>query len=242
MKYKPGNQKALADALSRRPDYELAHVTTLSSSVTELIRAAYAKDEKCVALLRALESEEFKDSDIELSACLRASLHRYSIDNGLLGHLTDIEDNPRFAVPHDEELKYRILYDAHDTALSGHLGREKTYSSVSQAHWWPKLYKWVSTYVRTCETCRRVKPSAHAAAPLASLPVPTGCWESMSMDFVFGLPKDSEGNTGIVVFVDRLSKMAHLAAVPDSIDAKGTAKLFIDRVFSTTWFAIGNCL
>uniref|UniRef100_H3GZA0 Integrase catalytic domain-containing protein n=1 Tax=Phytophthora ramorum TaxID=164328 RepID=H3GZA0_PHYRM len=53
----------------------------------------------------------------------------------------------------------------------------------------------------------------------------------MSMDFVFGLPKDSDGNTGIVVFVDRLSKMAHLAAVPDTIDGKGTAKLFIDLVF-----------
>ncbi|CAI5739853.1 unnamed protein product [Peronospora farinosa] len=51
------------------------------------------------------------------------------------------------------------------------------------------------------------------------------------MDFVFGLPKDSHGNTGIVVFVDRLSKMAHLAAVPDSIDGMGTAELFIDRVF-----------
>ena len=51
------------------------------------------------------------------------------------------------------------------------------------------------------------------------------------MDFVFGLPKDSNGNTGIVVFVDRLSKMANLAAVPDSIDGEGTALLFIDRVF-----------
>ena len=102
---------------------------------------------------------------------------------------------------------------------------------MDQAYWWPKLYKWVSTYVRTCETCQRVKPSAQAAVPLASLPVPTGCWESMSTDFVFGLPKDLEGNTGIVVFVDRLSKMDHLAAVPESIDAEGTAKLFIDRVF-----------
>ena len=81
------------------------------------------------------------------------------------------------------------------------------------------------------EHFQRVKPSAQAAAPMASLPVPTGCWESMSMDFMFGLPKDSEGNTGIVVFVDRLSKMAHLAAVPDSVDAEGTARLFIDRVF-----------
>ncbi|KAE9027097.1 hypothetical protein PR003_g12828 [Phytophthora rubi] len=53
----------------------------------------------------------------------------------------------------------------------------------------------------------------------------------MSLDFVFGLPKDSAGNTGVVVFVDRLSKMVHLAAVPDTIDAPGTATLFIDRVF-----------
>ena len=116
VKYKPGKQNAWADALSCRPDYNLTHVTTLSSSVTELIRAAYAKDEQFVALLHALRSEEFKDSDIELSARLRVRLRRYSIDSGLLCHRTDIEDNPRIAVPQDEELKYRILYEAHDTA------------------------------------------------------------------------------------------------------------------------------
>ncbi|KAE8886962.1 hypothetical protein PF005_g10921 [Phytophthora fragariae] len=53
----------------------------------------------------------------------------------------------------------------------------------------------------------------------------------MSLDFVFGLPKNSAGNTGVVVFVDRLSKMVHIAAVPDTIDVAGTATLFIDRVF-----------
>ncbi|GMF68557.1 unnamed protein product [Phytophthora fragariaefolia] len=51
------------------------------------------------------------------------------------------------------------------------------------------------------------------------------------MDFVFGLPPDAAGNTGVVVFVDRLSKMADLAAVPDTIDGEGTASLFLDRVF-----------
>ncbi|KAG3051225.1 hypothetical protein PI124_g22139 [Phytophthora idaei] len=51
------------------------------------------------------------------------------------------------------------------------------------------------------------------------------------MDFVFGLPTDKAGNTGIVAFVDRLSKMAHLAAVLDTIDGEGTALLFLDRVF-----------
>ncbi|GMF45999.1 unnamed protein product [Phytophthora fragariaefolia] len=41
----------------------------------------------------------------------------------------------------------------------------------------------------------------------------------MSLYFVFDLPKGSAGNTGVVVFVDRLSKIVHLAAVPDTIDA-----------------------
>ena len=82
VKYKPGNQNALADALSHRPGYELAHVTTLSSLITNLIRAAYANDDQCVALLLALGSDELKDSDIKLSAHLRASLHRNSIDQG----------------------------------------------------------------------------------------------------------------------------------------------------------------
>ncbi|GMF57904.1 unnamed protein product [Phytophthora fragariaefolia] len=50
------------------------------------------------------------------------------------------------------------------------------------------------------------------------------------MDFVFGLPPDAAGNTGVVVFVDRLSKMAHLATVPDIIEGEGTATLFLDRV------------
>ncbi|KAG4233200.1 hypothetical protein PC116_g18586 [Phytophthora cactorum] len=185
----------------------------------------------CVALLRVPGSEEFKNSDKELSRRLRASLHRYTLDGELLYYSTDPEDAPRVVVPHDEDLKNRILYEVHDTPVGGHLGRENTYGSVSTMYWWPKLYKWVGTYVRTCETRQRTKSSPHAAAPLASLSVPTGCWQSISMDFLFGLPKDKAGNTGVVVFVDRLSKMAHLAAVPDTIDGEGRALLFLDRVF-----------
>lgn len=48
------------------------------------------------------------------------------------------------------------------------------------------------------------------------------------MDFVLGLPQDSNGNTGIVFFVDSLSKMDHSEAVVDSIDGSGTATLFVD--------------
>ncbi|POM67385.1 Inositol-3-phosphate synthase, partial [Phytophthora palmivora] len=82
---------------------------------------------------------------------------------------------------------------------------------VSQTFWRPHMYKCVAHYVKTCETCPRVKPSGHASAPLQSLPVPADCWKSMSLDFAFGLPADDKGNIGILVIVCRLSKMVHLA-------------------------------
>jgi hypothetical protein len=107
----------------------------VTSSVPDLIRAAYAHDDMCVALLRALGSKEFENSGKPLSARLRASLHRYTVDDGLLYYSTGAADTPRVVVPHDEDLKYRILYEAHDAALSAHLGREKTYSSVSRTYW-----------------------------------------------------------------------------------------------------------
>ena len=150
MKYKPGKQNALADALSRRPDYEFSYITTVTSPTPELIRSVYAKDDQCVALLQAFKSAE---SDSQLSASLRAQLHRFTIDTNLLLYCTDAADTLRIVVSHDEDLKYRVLYQEHHTVLSGHLGRDKTYGSVSQTYWWPKLYKWVSSYVRTCETC-----------------------------------------------------------------------------------------
>eukprot|EP00644_Phytophthora_capsici_P005674 jgi/Phyca11/41899/gw1.2.225.1 len=51
------------------------------------------------------------------------------------------------------------------------------------------------------------------------------------MDFGFGLPPDNNRRTGIVVFVDRFSKMVHLAAVPATVTTAQTARLFVDMVF-----------
>ncbi|NAU33253.1 transposase, partial [Klebsiella pneumoniae] len=50
------------------------------------------------------------------------------------------------------------------------------------------------------------------------------------MDFVFGLPRDTQGCTGVLAFVDRFSKMLHLAPVSANITAKQTAAIFVDMV------------
>jgi hypothetical protein len=51
------------------------------------------------------------------------------------------------------------------------------------------------------------------------------------MDFFFGLPKTDVGHNGVLVFVDRLSKMVHLAPVSDTHTGFDCAKLFVDVVF-----------
>ncbi|POM69526.1 Pol protein [Phytophthora palmivora] len=192
----PGKLNVLADALSRRLDYGLAHVSRVTTDLYNRIRLAYQGDENYTPLVRFL------------SEGTGAKIDR--VDPG---------DPPRVVVPNDEDLKYGILLEALDAQMSDHPSREKIYQAASQTFWWPHMYIW------------RVKPSGHASAPLQSLPVPADCWKSMSLDFVFGLPADDRGNTGILVFVCRLSKMVHLAPVRDKVTGKQAAQLFLDSVF-----------
>ncbi|KAG3196377.1 hypothetical protein PC128_g7725 [Phytophthora cactorum] len=123
------------------------------------------------------------------------------------------------------------MYEYHDAPTAGHPGREKTYVLLTRDFYWNHQYKWVRKYVRACEVCQRVKPAAFSQAPLQSLPTPSECWQSISMDFVFGLPPDSKRRTGVVVFVDRFSKMVHLVAVSAEVTAVQTARLFVDMMF-----------
>ena len=76
-----------------------------------------------------------------------------------------------------------------------------------------------------------MRSSPSLRAPLQPLPVPAECWESVSMNFVFKFPAESYKNTGILVFVDRFSKMVHLVAIPESTNASSCASVFIYTVF-----------
>ena len=123
------------------------------------------------------------------------------------------------------------MYECHDAPISGHRGREKTFLTISRDFYWPSQYDFVCKYIRACDVCQRVKPSALSPPPLKPLHIPAECWQSVSMDFVFGLPEYNNNNNGILVFVDRFSKTVHVASIPESITAKGCARVFIDTIF-----------
>jgi hypothetical protein len=94
------------------------------------------------------------------------------------------------------------------------------------------LNKDVAHYIKTCHICQRIKPSNQRPAGwLHPLPIPEARWKEVAMDMVTGLPTTAKHHDAVIVFVDRLTKMAHFAPTTKEVDAEGWAKLFINNVF-----------
>uniref|UniRef100_K3XCB4 Reverse transcriptase RNase H-like domain-containing protein n=1 Tax=Globisporangium ultimum (strain ATCC 200006 / CBS 805.95 / DAOM BR144) TaxID=431595 RepID=K3XCB4_GLOUD len=138
---KPGKENALADALSRRPDYEssvdnssdalclertpdLMHlsISRVQTKLKDNIQSLYSKDDECRLLIARFDGS-LKES---LPAKLESKLARFSYHDGLWHRLSNF-DYSRVYVPHDQDLKLSILHEFHDAPASDHLGREKTF-------------------------------------------------------------------------------------------------------------------
>src|SRR6266481_3986768 len=115
---------------------------------------------------------------------------------------------------------------------TGHPGITKTISSIRQHYYWPRLVRFVTDYVHSCTTCRRTKAIHHKPfGPHQFLPIAQCPWDSISMDFIEGLPL-SEGHDTILVVVCCLTKMVLFIHTYRDIDAEDLAMIFLVQVFS----------
>eukprot|EP00253_Pinus_taeda_P020588 PITA_20588 len=66
--------------------------------------------------------------------------------------------------------------------------------------------------------------------PLTTHDIPMSKWETISMDFITGLPLTSQRHNAILLVVDKLTKSAHFIPVRDTYDVADVARVFINEI------------
>lgn len=189
---------------------------TLADEVFASIKEGYTADDTCQDLL---------------NAAIAGTKPNFKVEDGFLYFVKD-PFKPRLVVPNYQRLRELILIENHDTLIGGHQGRDKTYARIAKRFWWPNLDKDVRRYVAGCAVCQRSKSSNQPPLGLLQpLPLSLRPFASVSMDFIFGLPQSTHGNTGILVFVCRNIKMIHLVPIVETVSAEATAELYLKHCF-----------
>jgi hypothetical protein len=86
-------------------------------------------------------------------------------------------------------------------------------------------------FVQSCLTCQQAKPDrTRLPGLLEPLAVPTGAWQTISLDFVEGLPRSGNVNC-ILVIIDSFTKYDHFVPLLHPFTASTVAKLFLNHVY-----------
>jgi hypothetical protein len=257
VKHLPGAKNQAADALSRRPDHRrervmLANALPVGDSEPAVLRTrcrlmeetAHTASEWLDDIRQGLLVDPYFGPIVELlkspdpvapkptaPAAIRklwVSAQRFVLSDGLL-HLKDREEL-RLCIP--ENMRRRVLHEAHDTPIAGgHFGPDRTYMQVRARFFWPRMWEAVRRYVEGCDTCHRINGrSGLPMGLLQPLPIAQRRWQRIGVDFITDLPESSSGNDCIITFIDHLTKRAHWRACKKSLDAAGFAQIFVDEV------------
>ena len=198
----------VADALSRRPTVNAISIAQHHDFTS--MREAYASDEDFATIYSALQEGKSDET--------------FSLNDGFLMH------GNRLCITKD--LRENIMFESHAPPYVGHRGIQTTFKELETYSYWLTMKDDVHRYVEECVTCQKVKFDRHKTPGLLQpLPILVAPWESIAVDFIFGLPKSIHGITGIWTIVDRFSKQAHFVPVKKTIKAHHMAMLFISQIF-----------
>ncbi len=124
-----------------------------------------------------------------------------------------------------------LIHTAHTSLGTGHPATNQTLSLLQDRFWWPGMANDIRRYVRGSQECATAKTPHHLpSGKFLPLPIPWCPWSHLEVDFVTDLPA-SDGNTCILVTVDRLSKACRLVPLKGLPTAMETAEVLFNHVF-----------
>ncbi|KAA0061810.1 pol protein [Cucumis melo var. makuwa] len=242
--YHPGKANVVANALSRK----VAHSATLITKQAPLLRD-FERAEIAVSV-REVASQL---AQLIVQPTLRQRIivaqlnDPYLVEKHLLVEAEQGEDfsissddgltfDGRLCVPEDSAVKIELLTEAHSSPFTMHPGSTKMYQDLRRAYWWRNIKREVADFVSRCLVCLQVKaPRQKPGGLLQPLGVLEWKWESVSMDFITGLPRTLKGYTVIWVVVDKVTKSTHFIPRKSTYTARLQLALDTRLDFSTAF-------
>ena len=123
---------------------------------------------------------DFKDVYAILSEGNQVEENDYHMHNNLLFNFD------KLCIPQGERLS--VMIEAHSSLIVGHFWVIKTMAHLHRYYYWPRMIDSVSRFIRGCSMCATSKPSNRKLGLYTPLPVPSRPWESVSTEFVGGIP------------------------------------------------------
>ncbi|GAU38281.1 hypothetical protein TSUD_119620 [Trifolium subterraneum] len=236
LSYHPGKANVVADALSRKT----LHMSSLMAREMQLIEEFRDLSLVChvtpysvkLGMLKVTNNvlEEIKEGqkmDPELTK-YRELINQGRETSFKVDENRVLRIQNRICVPDIPELKKSILEEGHKSRLSIHPGANKMYQDLRGVFWWPGMKKDIARYVYACLTCQKSKIEHQKPIGLLKpLNIPEWKWDSISMDFVSGLPRTVGGYDAIWVIVDRLTKSAHFIPINITFPLPKLAEIYV---------------
>nr|GEW44406.1 putative reverse transcriptase domain-containing protein [Tanacetum cinerariifolium] len=102
---------------------------------------------------------------------------------------------------------------------------------MKKLYWLPNMKANITTCVRKCLTCAKVKAEHQRSSGLMVQPkIPQWKWDNITMDFVIKLPKLSQGYDTIWVVVDRLTKSVIFMPMRETDSMEKLARMYLKEV------------
>jgi hypothetical protein len=212
--YKKGSENRVTDALSRR-NRDPAECCSLSAPTPQWLQL----------VLTSYNADEYdKDLVAKLSLNPKA-VPNFTLHNGLLRYKS------RNWVGSDPVLHDQLISALHTSAIGVHSGVPVTYRRLKQLFAWRGMKTAVHKYVQNCQTCIQAKlDRASYPEKLQPLPNPAEAWETISMDFIEGLPHSNRAKC-ILVVVDKFIQYPHFIPLSHPYTASSVAVVFLKEVY-----------
>ncbi|SCV71302.1 BQ2448_2890 [Microbotryum intermedium] len=144
------------------------------------------------------------------------------------GLATGVVDSDKVPLLHE-----LVLSEIHWSV--GHAGHRITLATVRPLYWWLSMSTNCTKFCCSCEDCTQGKTSTQVPyGRLHPMPIPSGPWEQVAIDFMTGLPPvEFEGMmvAQIMVVTDTWGKMVHLIPLPANANSELVANKYYATIF-----------